>query len=215
MRTRRQCAGVCIRHYGIWEVLTDNMGDAHNDERGNLNPCLACDESASGPAFQYAAGRTRRTSGLVSAIERSTMEIFDVDHHLYFEQETATLGARTGSADTLRTRDPMFTLCAMRAAERHDDPACPTIPFEFDADQGGGERWTTPTAFPGTVSTRSIPSDHLPFVRGLLMERVELSDPVQQLQGCSPASTTRTSTNLMANKLILRPNVWVDPDVAG
>ena len=85
MHTRRRCSGTCIRHYGLWDVLTNNMGDVHNDERGNLNPCLACDEFASGPAFQYAAGRTRRTSGLRSAILRPTDEIYDVDHQLYFE----------------------------------------------------------------------------------------------------------------------------------
>ena len=85
LHTRRRCAGACIRHYGMWAVMTNNMGDAHNDGRGNLNPCLACDEFASGPAFQYAAGRTRRTSGLKSAIRRPTAEIYDVDHRLYFE----------------------------------------------------------------------------------------------------------------------------------
>lgn len=85
LHTRRRCAGACIRHYGLWAVLTNNMGDAHNDERGNLNPCLACDEFASGPAFQYAAGRTRRTSGLRSAIRRPTAEVYDVDHRRYFE----------------------------------------------------------------------------------------------------------------------------------
>lgn len=85
MHTRRRCSGTCIRHYGLWNVLTNNMGDAHNDEGGNLNPCLACDEFVSGPAFQYAAGRTRRTSGLRSEILRPTDEIYDVDHRLYFE----------------------------------------------------------------------------------------------------------------------------------
>lgn len=85
MHTRRRCSGTCIRHYGLWNVLTNNMGGVHNDERGNLNPCLACDEFASGPAFQYAAGRTRRTSGLKSAILRPMDEIYEVDHRLYFE----------------------------------------------------------------------------------------------------------------------------------
>ena len=85
IHTRRRCSGTCVRHYGLWDVLTNNMGDTHNDERGNLNPCLACDEFASGPGFQYAAGRTRRTSGLRSAILRPTDETYNVDHRLYFE----------------------------------------------------------------------------------------------------------------------------------
>jgi len=35
-----------------------------------LNPCLQCDECRSGPIFQKIAGRTRRASGIISAIER-------------------------------------------------------------------------------------------------------------------------------------------------
>ena len=85
LHTRRQCAATCIRHYGLWNVLTDNMSDEHVDEHGNLNPCLACDEDTSGPGFQYAAGRTRRTSGLTSAIYRPAPETFPVDHRCYFE----------------------------------------------------------------------------------------------------------------------------------
>lgn len=101
MHTRRRCSGTCIRHYGLWDVLTNNMGDAHNDERGNLNPCLACDEFASGPGFQYAAGRTRRTSGLRSAILRPTDEIYDVDHRLYFRVEHGTEGPACPSSALL------------------------------------------------------------------------------------------------------------------
>ena len=83
--TKRQCMTACVRHYGLWSVLRNTMGDAHVDENGKLNPCLACDESISGPGFQYAAGRTRRASGLMSAIERATNEVYPVDHSLYFE----------------------------------------------------------------------------------------------------------------------------------
>ena len=83
--TKRQCMTTCIKHYGLWSVLRNDMGDAHVDDGGGLNPCLACDEYISGPGFQYAAGRTRRASGLTSAIERTTAEIYLVDHSLYFE----------------------------------------------------------------------------------------------------------------------------------
>lgn len=85
LHTRRECAATCIRHYGLWNVLTNDMSDEHADEHGNLNPCLACDERTSGPGFQYAAGRTRRTSGLTSAIQRPLAETFPVDHRRYFE----------------------------------------------------------------------------------------------------------------------------------
>ena len=85
LHTRRHCAATCIGHYGLWKVLSNGMGDAHADEGGNLNPCLACDEYTSGPGFRYAAGRTRRSSGLTSAIDRPSEELFPVDHGLYFE----------------------------------------------------------------------------------------------------------------------------------
>ena len=85
LHTRLRCTGVCIEHYGFWNVVTNNMGAAHTDGQGNLNPCLACDEYTSGPGFQYAAGRTRRASGLPSAIARPAGDIYPVDHRLYFE----------------------------------------------------------------------------------------------------------------------------------
>ncbi|MCY3613005.1 MAG: hypothetical protein OXH51_15880 [Gemmatimonadetes bacterium] len=84
LHTRRRCAGACIGHYGLWNVLTNDMDGARTDEDGNLNPCLACDEYASGPGFRFAAGRTRRSSGLVSAIPRTAGEMYAVDHWRYF-----------------------------------------------------------------------------------------------------------------------------------
>lgn len=84
LHTRRRCAAACIGHYGLWNVLTNDISAPNTDEDGNLNPCLACDERVSGPGFQYAAGRTRRSSGLTSAITRRPAEIFRVDHSLYF-----------------------------------------------------------------------------------------------------------------------------------
>ena len=84
LHTRRRCAGACIGHYGLWNVLTNDMDGARTDENGSLNPCLACDEYASGPGFRFAAGRTRRSSGLVSAIPRTAVEMYAVDHWRYF-----------------------------------------------------------------------------------------------------------------------------------
>ena len=84
LHTRRVCAATCIGHYGVWAVLTNAISAPNTDGDGNLNPCLACDERASGPGFQYAAGRTRRSSGLTSAIARAEAEIYPVDHTRYF-----------------------------------------------------------------------------------------------------------------------------------
>ena len=83
--TKRQCIATCVKHYGLWNVIRNDMGNSHTDAAGELNPCLACDENISGPGFQYAAGRTRRASGLKSAIERPTVAIYSIDHSLYFE----------------------------------------------------------------------------------------------------------------------------------
>jgi hypothetical protein len=43
-----------------------------------------CDENKSGAGFKFSAGRTRRNSGIESAIERSESEIYPVDHSAYF-----------------------------------------------------------------------------------------------------------------------------------
>lgn len=82
--SRRYCMGVCVKQYGLWNIMSNNMGSEHTDERGVLNPCIACDEYTSGPGFQFAAGRTRRNSGITSAIRRSASEVYTLDHSVYF-----------------------------------------------------------------------------------------------------------------------------------
>ncbi len=83
--TRKYCTDICVKHYGLWNLLRNNVNKPHNDEDGNLNPCLACDEQVSGPGFQFFAGRTRRNSGIESAVFRPANEILSVDHSLYFD----------------------------------------------------------------------------------------------------------------------------------
>ena len=85
MHTRRHCFAICTKHYGLLNLVMNDMYDAHRDDSGNLNPCLACDEYRSGPGFRYAAGRTRRASGLTSAIPRPIDVVYSVDHSLYFK----------------------------------------------------------------------------------------------------------------------------------
>ncbi|MXZ54720.1 MAG: hypothetical protein F4227_04770 [Gammaproteobacteria bacterium] len=87
LHTTDHCKSICIKHYGFWNVLRGKMDLSHTDEQGNLNPCLQCDENTSGPGFKYVAGRTRRNSGIISAIHRQPEEISFVDHSLYFEKE--------------------------------------------------------------------------------------------------------------------------------
>uniref|UniRef100_A0A0G4I1W9 Uncharacterized protein n=1 Tax=Chromera velia CCMP2878 TaxID=1169474 RepID=A0A0G4I1W9_9ALVE len=62
--TGRSCFWTCIRSVAKGEP---NNGPPPECQ---LNACLQCDEEAAGPIFQSFAGRTRRRSGLMSAIAR-------------------------------------------------------------------------------------------------------------------------------------------------
>jgi len=58
---------------------------AANEQTGQLNACLWCDERISGPGFKYQAGRTRRNSGLESEIPRDNDHLFyAANHAAYF-----------------------------------------------------------------------------------------------------------------------------------
>jgi hypothetical protein len=54
--------------------------EPYNQEDGSLNSCLQCDEDVSGPVFKASAGRTRRNSGLASAICRPCETVWRIDH---------------------------------------------------------------------------------------------------------------------------------------
>lgn len=82
--TRRECLGTCISDYGFFNLLFRRYPGPNTDDNGQLRSCLRCDEEMSGPGFKYSAGRTRRNSGIQSAIKRTESEIFPVDHSTYF-----------------------------------------------------------------------------------------------------------------------------------
>ena len=84
LHTRQECLGTCIADYGLFNLIFGRYPGANVDETGQLRPCLQCDESMSGAGFKYSAGRTRRNSGIESAIERGESERFPVDHLSYF-----------------------------------------------------------------------------------------------------------------------------------
>ena len=50
----------------------------------DLNDCLQCDEDNSGPNFKFFSGRTRRNSGIPSAIERPPEDIFNLTHCYWY-----------------------------------------------------------------------------------------------------------------------------------
>jgi hypothetical protein len=68
--TRAECQEICI------ELLSEpyHAGD------GSLNGCLQCDEDRSGPVFKALAGRTRRNSGLASALCRPCETVWRIGH---------------------------------------------------------------------------------------------------------------------------------------
>ncbi len=82
--TKKVCLGTCVADYGLLNLLFHRYGGENVNESGELRPCLRCDEDKSGPGFKYSAGRTRRNSGIKSAIGRSELEIYPVDHSAYF-----------------------------------------------------------------------------------------------------------------------------------
>jgi hypothetical protein len=88
--TRQQCKRICRSDYGLLNLLFRRYPGPNVDESGQLRPCLQCDEDSSGPGFKYSAGRTRRNSGIESAISRSKLELYPVDHSAYFREEAPT-----------------------------------------------------------------------------------------------------------------------------
>lgn len=77
VHTGSECGKICFAERGKPLVV--------DKKTGQLNSCLWCDEKTSGPGFKYSAGRTRRGSGLGSAILRPNDKLFyEADHSQYF-----------------------------------------------------------------------------------------------------------------------------------
>lgn len=68
--TREQCLAVC-------SALLDAP---YHEPDGSLNACLQCDEEQSGPVFKAVAGRTRRNTGIASALCRPCDEVARLTH---------------------------------------------------------------------------------------------------------------------------------------
>ncbi len=56
------------------------LGKPYQLEDGSLNECLQCDEDQSGPVFKAIAGRTRRNTGIASALCRPCSEVHAIIH---------------------------------------------------------------------------------------------------------------------------------------
>ena len=70
LNTRTVCLDVCLAQ----------LNESYLTEEGVLNDCLACDERESGPVFKRYSGRTRRNSGLASAICRPCATVARLNH---------------------------------------------------------------------------------------------------------------------------------------
>ncbi len=70
IHTRKECELPCF----------STLGKPYQNEDGSLNECLQCDEDNSGPVFKAIAGRTRRNTGIASALCRPCSEVRPVVH---------------------------------------------------------------------------------------------------------------------------------------
>lgn len=68
--TRTMCLQTCL----------DLLDAPYHEPDGSLNACLQCDENLSGPVFKAVAGRTRRNTGLASALCRPCDQVRRVVH---------------------------------------------------------------------------------------------------------------------------------------
>jgi hypothetical protein len=68
--TREVCLGECLRL----------LSAPYHRSDGSLNACILCDEVKSGDVFKAVAGRTRRNTGLPSALCRPCEEVRALSH---------------------------------------------------------------------------------------------------------------------------------------
>ena len=87
--TNAECQEICLLE----------LESPYNRPDGSLNPCLQCDEDNSGPVFKALAGRTRRDSGVPSAICRPCDEVWRVAHD--YGDQNESVGRSDGSGSEL------------------------------------------------------------------------------------------------------------------
>ena len=70
LHTRERCLAPCVAA----------LDEPYHLPDGSLNECILCDEVQSGPVFKAVAGRTRRNSGVASALCRPCREVRPIVH---------------------------------------------------------------------------------------------------------------------------------------
>lgn len=59
----------------------DDFTSVYHEPDGSLNDCIQCDEDESGPVFKATSGRTRRNSGLPTALCRPCTSVSRIKHY--------------------------------------------------------------------------------------------------------------------------------------
>ena len=85
VNTKKACIGICIKDYGLFNLIANRYPDELNNADGSLKPCLQCDELRSVPGYNYTVGRTRRGSGIISDIQRNAHEMYWIDYGQYYD----------------------------------------------------------------------------------------------------------------------------------
>lgn len=85
VNTKKACLGICIKDYGLFNLIANRYPAELNNPDGSLKPCLQCDELRSVPGYMYSVGRTRRGSGIISDIERNPNEMSWIDYGQYYD----------------------------------------------------------------------------------------------------------------------------------
>jgi hypothetical protein len=84
VNTKKACIGVCVKDYGLFNLIANRYPAELNNPDGSLKPCIQCDELRSVPGYKYTCGRSRRNSGIVADIVRDPKEIYWVDYGQYY-----------------------------------------------------------------------------------------------------------------------------------
>jgi hypothetical protein len=83
--TRKSCIGICVKDYGLINLMMNRYPPDLTNPDGSLKPCLQCDELRSVPGYLYSAGRSRRGSGIIADIERDPEDIYHIDYKIYYD----------------------------------------------------------------------------------------------------------------------------------
>lgn len=83
--TKKACMLICMKDYGLLNILQGKFPDTYQNPDGSLRPCILCDELRSVPAYTYGSGRTRRNSGIITALDRNPDELYPLDYNLYYD----------------------------------------------------------------------------------------------------------------------------------